>query len=60
VAESHAADLQVLPKLVTRQDYGIAVPPKTSFREEVNRQILRIITRPEWDLMSEGYLGREG
>ena len=36
VAKSHAADLQVLPKLFARQDYGIALPPKTPFREELN------------------------
>jgi len=48
-----------LPKLFARQDYGIALPPKTPFREELNRQILRIITGAEWALLLEGYLGRE-
>lgn len=59
VTESHADDLQVLPKLYMRQDYGIALPPQTPFREELNRQILRIITETEWARMLEGYLGRE-
>jgi polar amino acid transport system substrate-binding protein len=60
VAESHSADLQVLPNRLARQDYGIALPPESPFREELNRQILSIITEAEWTLMLEGYLGQEG
>ena len=58
-SQNHAADLQVLPKLFARQDYGIALPPGTELREELNRQILRIIADPDWARMLEGYLGRE-
>jgi len=59
VAENHAADLQVLSKLFERQDYGIALPSKSPLREELNRQILRIITGEEWARMLTGYLGRD-
>ncbi len=60
VNERHAADLSVLPNLLVRQDYGIALPPGAPFREELNRRILSIIQGPEWARMVEGYLGREG
>jgi polar amino acid transport system substrate-binding protein len=59
VNEKHAADLQVLPNLFARQDYGIALPPQTPLREEFNRQILRIVSEADWTRLLQGYLGRE-
>ena len=60
VRDSHADNLRVLPNLLARQDYGIALPPGTPRREEINQQILRIIQGPEWPRMLERYLGRDG
>jgi polar amino acid transport system substrate-binding protein len=55
---SHAQDVRVLPNVFVRQDYGIALPPAARFREQLNRDLLRIIQRPEWGRMLENYLGR--
>jgi polar amino acid transport system substrate-binding protein len=59
VSNAHAGALRVLPNLLARQDYGIALPPGSSLREPFNREILRIIQTPEWPRMLEGYLGPE-
>lgn len=60
VQEQHRGRLRVLPFLLTRQDYGIALPRRTARREEINVRILEIIHTPEWARMVEGYLGRDG
>lgn len=60
VNERPDSNLRVLPTVLLRQDYGIALPSGSPFREGLNRQILRIIRTPEWASMLEGYLGRGG
>ncbi|AHF04673.1 ABC transporter substrate-binding protein [Marichromatium purpuratum 984] len=60
VSSEHAGELRVLPGILLRQDYGIALPPETELRETVNRWILRMIQSPEWTPMIEGYLGHAG
>jgi ABC-type amino acid transport substrate-binding protein len=60
VQEQHVGRLRVLPILLTRQDYGIALPRQTARREALNVHILEIIHTPEWERMVEGYLGRHG
>ncbi|MGD2082147.1 MAG: transporter substrate-binding domain-containing protein [Chromatiales bacterium] len=60
VSEGHAEDLRVLPNVLARQDYGIALPEGSLLREQLNREILRIIEGPEWTRLLEGYLGRDG
>lgn len=60
VHEQYLGQLRVLPFLLTRQDYGIALPRQTPRREEINVRILEIIQTPEWARMVEGYLGRDG
>lgn len=57
---NHRGELRVLPTLLSRQDYGIALPAGSTLREELNRQILTIIQEPEWDRLVKGYLGRDG
>jgi ABC-type amino acid transport substrate-binding protein len=59
VAEGHAESLQVLPHVLQRQDYGIALPPGSPLREDVNRELLRVIRSPEWQRLLERYLGRD-
>ncbi len=60
VNEDPNRDLHVLPTLLVRQDYGIALPSGSPLREEMNREILRIIRTPEWSRMLHSYLGPEG
>jgi ABC-type amino acid transport substrate-binding protein len=60
VQEQHVGRLRVLPLLLTRQDYGIALPRQAARREALNVHILEIIHTPEWARMVEGYLGRDG
>jgi len=60
VRERHAGQLRVLTFILTRQEYGIALPTGSPLREELNRRILRIIHTPDWERMVEDYLGREG
>lgn len=58
VTESYGHELQVLPNVFERQDYGIALPPGVPFREKLNREILRITREPEWERTLDRYLGR--
>ncbi|MBW8189857.1 transporter substrate-binding domain-containing protein [Neiella marina] len=51
-------DVRVLPNILVRQDYGIALPPGTTARESINQEILTVIAEPEWNNVLEGYLGR--
>jgi len=60
VNEGYASELRVLPTVFARQDYGIALPPGSPLREELNRSILSIIHGPEWNRMLESYLGPGG
>jgi ABC-type amino acid transport substrate-binding protein len=60
VREHHPGKIRVLLYLLTHQDYGIALPPGTALREELNRRILRITRSPEWERMVEAYLGPGG
>jgi len=60
VSERNAGKVRVLPNLLVRQDYGIALPSGSPLREPFSREILRIIQTPEWSSMLEGYLGPEG
>ena len=60
VSEGYAGKLRVLPNLLVRQDYGIALPPGSPLREPFTREILRIIQTPQWSSMLEGFLGPEG
>ncbi|WP_143824452.1 transporter substrate-binding domain-containing protein [Neiella marina] len=51
-------ELRVLPNILVRQDYGIALPPGAPERETINQEILTVITASEWNNVLEGYLGR--
>jgi len=60
IAEHHADKLLVLPQVLQRQDYGIALTPASLLREDINRELLAIIRSPDWQRLLEGYLGRDG
>jgi len=52
-----AGKIDVLPGVFQRQDYGIALRPGSPLREDLNRVLLRWISRPEWERMLFRYLG---
>ena len=58
ISQHHAQTLHIAPTVFARQDYGIALPPGSPLREQLNRLILRITRSPEWDAMLNMYLGR--
>jgi ABC-type amino acid transport substrate-binding protein len=60
VAEEYAGTLGVLPFVLQRQDYGIALPQGSPVREPINQALLRIIRSDDWDAQLERYLGRSG
>ncbi|MCM2678300.1 transporter substrate-binding domain-containing protein [Echinimonas agarilytica] len=58
VGNEFSEQLRVLPTVLARQDYGIALPPSTVAREVINQEILTVIDEPEWNNMMDVYLGR--
>jgi ABC-type amino acid transport substrate-binding protein len=59
VNQDYVHDLRVLQNQFARQDYGIAIPENSPWRERLNRDILQIIQDGEWSHMLEGYLGSD-
>jgi len=55
--ELHPGALRVLPQVLQRQDYGIALPQGSPARERVNAALLRIIRSDAWQSRLEQYLG---
>jgi ABC-type amino acid transport substrate-binding protein len=50
----------IVPALrLERQDYGLALPEASPLRENINRALLEIIQRPDWEDRLEFYLGQE-
>ena len=56
-AELHSGALRVLPRVLQRQDYGIALPQGSPAREQVNEALLQIIRSDAWQDRLEQYLG---
>jgi ABC-type amino acid transport substrate-binding protein len=57
VATRHPDSLRTLVHVLQRQDYGIALPAGSPLREDVNRELLRIVRSDEWQQLIERYLG---
>ncbi|TWU09316.1 Glutamine-binding periplasmic protein precursor [Symmachiella macrocystis] len=57
VHNEHPGLIQVLPATFEKQDYAIAIPPESPFRESLNQAILQVITTPQWDETLRRYLG---
>ncbi len=57
VTANHPDELRVLPFVLQRQDYGIALPQGSPAREAVNEALLEIIRGEEWQPLLERYLG---
>jgi ABC-type amino acid transport substrate-binding protein len=48
IAGHHANSLRVLPHVLQRQNYGIAVPRPSPLREPINLELLEITRSEEW------------
>jgi ABC-type amino acid transport substrate-binding protein len=59
VAQRHPTTLRVLPQVLQRQDYGIALPSASPMREQINRELLKVIRAEDWQQLLERFLGRE-
>ncbi|NEX16318.1 MAG: ABC transporter substrate-binding protein [Halochromatium sp.] len=59
IAEAFAHQLRVLPFLLRRQQYGIALPPDSEFREPANITLLELIRSDTWIKILDRYLGPE-
>ncbi len=59
VAAQFAGRAIVLPAMLDRQDYGIALPSGSVLREPMNRLILRVVEDPGWQDVLFRYMGRQ-
>ncbi len=58
VSQQYPDRLRVLLEVLQRQDYGIALQAGSPLREDVNRELLRIVRSDEWQTLLDRYLGR--
>ncbi len=57
IKQQYSDSLAVLETRFEPQSYGIALPPDSPLREEVNRALLGAVEKPAWSDMLYGYLG---
>jgi ABC-type amino acid transport substrate-binding protein len=55
--KDYKGKIEVLPKIFSRQDYGIALPQGSAIREPINRLLLKRIHEPQWQDLLYKYLG---
>ena len=48
----------ILPEVIERQDYAIALPENSAQREKINTALLRVIETDEWQEIVDHYLGK--
>lgn len=58
-SEMDDTDVDVLRGTYGRQDYGIALPPGSPMREEINHALLTYLETEEWNALTFRYLGEE-
>ena len=49
--------IHILPGEIERQDYAIALPTNSPFREAFNEQLLTVIEGEQWEAIKRSYLG---
>ena len=59
VRELQSEHLKVLPELVVRQDLAFALPEGSDLREEINRTLIDLLSRPEWAERCRFWLGSD-
>ncbi|MHC4894340.1 MAG: hypothetical protein ACYTFV_13505 [Planctomycetota bacterium] len=57
--ELQSEHLKVLPELVVRQDLAFALPEGSDLREEINRTLIDLLSRPEWAERCRFWLGSD-
>ena len=57
IHDGFQGELEVLPHIFHREDYGIALPKGSSLREPINRVLLEKIHGHEWQDIVHQYLG---
>lgn len=60
VAQDYRGRLRVLPLILQREDYGIALPQGSPVREALNKELLLSIRSDKWQEKLTDYLGGEG
>ncbi|MDO6565429.1 transporter substrate-binding domain-containing protein [Alteromonas sp. 1_MG-2023] len=48
----------ILPEVIERQDYAIALPENSAQREKINTALLKVIETDEWQDILDDYLGQ--
>ncbi|WP_414830087.1 transporter substrate-binding domain-containing protein [Alteromonas sp. H39] len=59
VNQEESETIQILPDVIERQDYAIALPEKSTQRERLNTTLLEIIEEDSWEDTVESYLGQQ-
>jgi polar amino acid transport system substrate-binding protein len=55
--QTYPGKLAILPDILERQDYAIAVAEQSPLRESINQELLRVIATESWQQRLEYYLG---
>ena len=50
-------DFELLPKLLTQDQYAIALPNQSQLREPLNQALLEVLSGQEWEQIRTRYLG---
>ena len=58
IQNEYEGELVVLPETLDKEYYGIALPPQSPWREDLNRALLEIMDSPEWKTITAEYLGK--
>ncbi|MCU7554953.1 transporter substrate-binding domain-containing protein [Alteromonas sp. ASW11-19] len=58
VSNDDASGVRILPEVIERQDYAIALPEDSTQRERLNTTLLKAIESSEWEDTLETYLGK--
>ena len=59
VNQAESDTIQILPDVIERQDYAIALPEKSTQRERLNTTLLEVIEEDSWEDTVESYLGQQ-
>lgn len=58
IQQHRAWNLEVLPYVLSKQDYAIALPSGSRLREPLNRALLQQMLAPRWQEIERTYLGQ--
>ncbi|MEW9797615.1 transporter substrate-binding domain-containing protein [Alteromonas sp. CYL-A6] len=58
IQQDYRHQLQILPDIIERQDYAIALPEGSALREQINMSLLRVIESDDWARVMDSYLGK--